>query len=157
MFSLSKAGEEFIKKELARYEDRRSAIIPALFRAQEENGGWVSAEVIVHLSQVMDLPVAWIEEVFTFYTMFNKHPVGRHHVQVCCNISCSMNGGRELAEHICKTFQMDEGEVSKDGRFYVSRVECLGACDKAPMMQVNDVYHEGLTQESAVELLQRMK
>lgn len=157
MFKLSKAGEEFVKKELARYEDRRSAIIPALFCAQEENGGWVSAEVIASLSQLMDLPVAWIEEVFTFYTMFNKNPVGRHHIQVCCNISCSMNGGRELAEHICKTFEIKEGDVSSDGRFYVSRVECLGACDKAPMMQVNDVYHEGLTPKSAVEILQKMK
>lgn len=157
MFKLSKAGEDFVKKELTRYEDRRSAIIPSLYCVQKENGGWVSPEAVSYLSQLMDMPVAWIEEVFTFYTMFNKEPVGRHHVQVCCNISCSMNGGRELADHICKTFEIEDGEISKDGRFSVSRVECLGACDRAPMMQVNDDYHEGLTQQSAIEILQKMK
>jgi NADH-quinone oxidoreductase subunit E len=157
MFKLSKAGEDFVRKELTRYEDRRSAIIPALFCAQKENGGWVSPEAITYLSQLMDMPVAWIEEVFTFYTMFNKEPVGRYHVQVCCNVSCAMAGGRELADHLCKTFDMKDGEISKDGRFTVSRVECLGACDRAPMMQVNDDFLENLTPQSAVELLQQMK
>lgn len=157
MFKLSKAGEEFVRKELARYEDRRSAIIPALFCVQNENGGWISPAAIESLSQLMDLPVAWIEEVFTFYSMFNKAPVGRYHVQVCCNISCAMNGGRALADHIGKTFEIKDGEISQDGRFCISRVECLGACDKAPMMQVNDKYYEGLTQKSAVEILQKMK
>lgn len=157
MFQLSDEGVKFVKKELQRYEDKRSAIIPSLFRVQKENNGWVSPESVKYLSTLMDMPEAWIEEVLTFYTMFNKQPVGKYHVQVCCNISCSMNGGRELADHLCKTFDVHDGEISKDGRFTISRVECLGACDKAPMMQVNDDYHEGLTQVSAVEILQKMK
>lgn len=157
MFSLSTEGIEFVKKELARYEDRRSAIIPALFRAQAENKGWVSPEVITHLAQVMDMPEAWINEVCTFYTMFNRQPVGRYHVQVCCNVSCSMNGGRELADHLCEKFKIKDGDISEGGRFTVSRVECLGACDKAPMMQVNDKYYEGLTNASAVQILEGLK
>jgi NADH-quinone oxidoreductase subunit E len=157
MFKLSDEGVAFVKKELARYEDRRSAIIPSLFRVQNENRGWVSPESVAYLSQLMDLPVAWIEEVLTFYTMFNKEPVGKYHVQVCCNISCSMNGGRELADHLAKTFNIHDGEISKDGRYTITRVECLGACDKAPMMQVNDKYHEGLTNEKAVQILQGLK
>jgi NADH-quinone oxidoreductase subunit E len=152
MLKLSDESVAFIKKELDRYEDRRSAIIPALYRVQSENG-WVSPEAIAKLSQIMDMPEAWIDEVMTFYTMFNQKPVGQLHVQVCCNVSCAMNGGRELADHLCKTFDVKDGEVSKDGRVTITRVECLGACDKAPMMQVNDDYHEGLTMDSAVQII----
>ena len=157
MFELSKEGATFVKNELNRYEDRKSAIIPSLYRVQKENGGWVSPESVTYLSRLMDLPESTINEVLSFYTMFNRQPVGRHHVQVCCNVSCAMNGGREMADYICKTFGIKDGEISKDGRFTVSRVECLGACDKAPMMQVNETYHEGLTEQKAVEILQRLK
>ena len=158
MFRLSAEGEAFVKKELTRYEDRKSAIIPSLYRVQEENGGWVSPECVKYLSQLMDLPEAWIEEVLTFYTMFNKQPVGKLNVQVCTNVSCAMNGGRELLSHLCKTFNTEEGAVSADGRYSFIRVECLGACDKAPMMQVNvEDYHENLTHEKAVEILKGMK
>ncbi|MCB0340731.1 MAG: NAD(P)H-dependent oxidoreductase subunit E [Pseudobdellovibrionaceae bacterium] len=157
MFKLSDDGVEFVKKELQRYETPRSAIIPALFRAQTENGGWVSPECVAYLSQLMDLPEAWINEVLHFYTMFNKEPVGKYHVQVCCNVSCAMNGGRELADHLCRSFKVKAGDVSEDGRYTISRVECLGSCGTAPMMQVNDQYFEDLTPESAVKLLQEMK
>lgn len=157
MFQLSDEGVAFIKKELNRYEDRKSAIIPALFRVQKENRGWVSPESILYLSQLMDMPAAWIDEVNKFYTMFNKEPVGKYHVQVCCNISCAMNGGREMADQICSTLKIEDGEISADGKFSVSRVECLGACDKAPMMQVNENYHESLTADKAIELLRGLK
>ena len=156
MFELSPQGQEFVKKELKRYEDRHSAIIPALYRVQQENGGWVSDEAIEHLSKLMDIPFSRIHEVCTFYTMFNRKPIGKNHVQVCVNISCSMNGGRELLNHLCDRFHTRPGEVSKDGRFTFSGVECLGSCGTAPMMQVNDKYFEDLTNESAVELLQKL-
>jgi NADH-quinone oxidoreductase subunit E len=156
MFKLSDEGVAFVKKELNRYEDRRSAIIPSLYRVQRENG-WVSPEAIVYLSQLMDMPEAWIDEVASFYTMFNRKPVGKFHVQVCCNVSCSMNGGRELADYLSHELGADGREISADGRYTVSRVECLGACDKAPMMQVNDDYHEGLTNQKALEILKGLK
>lgn len=157
MFKLSPEGLDFVKKELTRYESRRSAIIPCLYRAQQENGGWVSPEVVEHLAQVMDFPASQINEVLNFYTMFNKEKVGKYHVQVCCNISCSMAGGRELTEHLCRTFDVKEGEVSKDGRMTVTRVECLGSCGTAPMMQINDSYHENLTFESAVKIIKELE
>lgn len=157
MFKMSAEGEAFVKKEVARYEDRKSAIIPALFRVQKENGGWVSPESIKYLAGVMDIPEIWIEEVMTFYSMFNKKPVGTYHVQVCCNISCSMNGGRELLNNLCKTFHVDPNTVTADGRFSFTNVECLGACDKAPMMQVNEKYYEDLTNDSAVSILKGLK
>ncbi len=157
MFKLSAEGEAFVKKELDRYEDRHSAIIPSLFRVQEEHEGWISPECVTYLSHLMDLPESAIEEVLTFYTMFNRKPVGKLHVQVCTNISCSMNGGRELTEHLCKELDVKEGEVSANGRYTISRVECLGSCGTAPMMQVNDNYYENLTPQSAVQILKEMK
>ncbi|MCB9025139.1 MAG: NAD(P)H-dependent oxidoreductase subunit E [Bdellovibrionaceae bacterium] len=156
MFKLSDEGVAYVKKELERYETKRSAIIPCLYRVQSENGGWVSPESINYLSELMDLPVAWINEVFHFYTMFNKEPVGKLHVQVCNNITCCMLGARELTEHISKTFEMGIDELSKDGKITLSKVECLGSCDTAPMMQINDSYHENLTPESAVKIIKDM-
>lgn len=157
MFELSEEGKQFVKKELERYEDRYSAIIPSLYRVQKENGGWVSDDCVAHLAKLMDLPEADIYEVFKFYTMFNQKPVGKMHVQVCTNISCSMNGGRELSDHICKAYNTKLGEVSPDGKVTVNRVECLGSCDTAPMMQVNDRYLENLTPESALEQLKKLE
>ena len=157
MFELSEEGKKFVKKELERYEDRHSAIIPSLYRVQKENGGWVSDECIAYLSQLMDLPEADIYEVFKFYTMFNQKPVGKMHVQVCTNISCSMNGGRELADYLCKAYNTKLGEVSPDGKVTISQVECLGSCDTAPMLQVNDRYLENLTPESAVAQLKKLE
>lgn len=152
MFQLSKNGKEFVKKELTRYEDKMSAIIPCLYKAQEEHG-WVSPEVIDCLSKEMDIPASRIAEVAMFYTMFNKKPVGKYHVQVCCNISCAMAGGRELTQYICQKLGVKEDEITKDGRFTVSRVECLGSCGTAPMMQVNSEYYENLNQQEIDRLL----
>jgi len=157
MFELSSEGLNAVKAELARYETKESAIIPSLYIAQKENKGWVSKDVIHHLSKVMDLPESKIVEVFKFYTMFNQQPVGKYHVQVCTNISCALEGGRELADHICHELKVKLGDISEDGRFTVNRVECLGSCGTAPMMQVNDKYFENLTNESAMNILRGMK
>ncbi|QLY26148.1 NAD(P)H-dependent oxidoreductase subunit E [Bdellovibrio sp. KM01] len=157
MFKLSEQGLANVKKELARYEAKESAIIPSLYIAQKENNGFITPDIIRHLSQVMEIPEARINEVFKFYTMFNQEPVGKYHVQVCTNISCALEGGREMASHICKELGVKLNEVTADGRFTVSKVECLGSCGTAPMMQVNDTYHEKLTPESAMNLLRGMR
>lgn len=157
MFKLSDEGRKKVESELKRYEARESAIIPCLYLAQAENKGWINAEVISELSGLMDIPESRINEVFKFYTMFNQKPVGKFHVQVCTNISCALEGGRELATHICKELNVKYDEITQDGRFTVSKVECLGSCGTAPMMQVNERYHENLTHESAMNLLRGMK
>jgi NADH-quinone oxidoreductase subunit E len=157
MFQLSPEGKDKVTQELKRYEVKDSAIIPALYVAQKENGGWVSDDVVEYLAKFMDIPSARINEVFKFYTMFNQKPVGKNHVQVCCNISCALNGARELAEHICKELKVEYNEVTDDGRFSVSKVECLGSCSTAPMMQVNEKYFENLSPETAMNILRGMK
>lgn len=157
MFQLSPDSLKKVKEEMGRYETVESAIIPALYIAQKDNSGWINPDVIKSLSHVMGLAESKINEVFKFYTMFNQKPVGQFHVQVCTNISCALEGGRELAEHICQELGVGLDEITKDGKFSVNRVECLGSCGTAPMMQVNDRYYENLTNESAMNTLRGMK
>lgn len=154
--ALNSDEKKEIQKELKRFEDERSAIIPALYIVQKTRG-WISEDTVEELAAEMKVPSADILEVRNFYTMFNQKPVGELHVQVCTNISCSMNGGRELAKHICTKYGTELGEVSACGKVTVNQVECLGACDKAPMMQVNDEYHEGLTKETAFDILKGLE
>ncbi len=154
---ISKESVDYIKDQIKRFEVKESAIIPALYELQSKNDGWIPSFLIDELSEVMDIPSSRINEVFHFYTMFNKKPVGRYHVQVCANVACAMAGGRELLGDFLKKYGVKKGDPTSDGRFCFSAVECLGACDKAPMMQVNDDYHEGLTNESAHKILEGMK
>jgi len=154
--ALSEASVSYIKKELDRYESRLSAIIPALFKVQEEKG-WIETSDIEELSRVMDIPSSSIQEVATFYTMFNKKETGKYHIQVCCNITCAMKKSRELTDYICNKLNVKDGEVTKDGLFTVSRVECLGSCDTAPVMQVNFDYHENLDEKKVDQIIEGLK
>lgn len=157
MFELSNEGLEKVKKEMSRYETVESAIIPSLYIAQKENKGWIDADVIRALAKVLNLPESRINEVFKFYSMFNQKPVGRYHVQVCGTLSCHVNGAQDLINHMCKELKVKPDEVTADGKFTISRVECLGSCGTAPMMMVNEEYHENLTPESAMNLLRSLK
>lgn len=157
MFQLSNEGKEKVLNELKRYESRQSAVLPALYIAQAENNGYVSTAVIKELAKVMDIPESQINEVFTFYTMYNKASVGKHHIQVCRTLSCMINGAQDLVDHICSELKVKLGEVTPDGRFSVSEVECQGSCGTAPMMSINDQYHENLTPESAMNIIRQLK
>jgi NADH-quinone oxidoreductase subunit E len=159
MFKLSDEGLKYVKSELTRYEVKQSAIIRCLYRGQDENGGWVSKDVIAALSDAMAIPAAQIEEVATFYTMFNKEPVGKYHIQVCCTLSCAMAGGRELTDTMMKEAGCSKtGEMSKDGMFTFSKVECLGSCDTAPMLQINrEPYLENISAEKGIKLVKELK
>ncbi|MCC6278310.1 MAG: NAD(P)H-dependent oxidoreductase subunit E [Oligoflexia bacterium] len=153
---LPSASRAYIKKELERYETKESALIPALFEAQKVFG-FITPEVVDLLAVEMDIPPSRVNEVAQFYTMFNKKPVGKHHIQVCTNISCAMVGARETANYICKKLGVKLDEVSKDSRFTVSQVECLGSCGTAPMAQINDDYYENLDQQKIDKLLESLK
>ena len=162
MFQLSSDGKQKVLNELKRYESKQSAVLPALYIAQSENHGHINNEVVIELSKVMDIPESQINEVFTFYTMYNKKAVGKYHIQVCRTLSCMLNGAQELTEHVCKELHVKLGEVTKDGNFSVSEVECLGSCGTAPMMQVTHQngsaqYHENLTHESAMNIIRGLK
>ncbi len=157
MFQLSPEGKAKILSELKRYESRQSAVLPALYIGQKENNGFISPAVIQELSRVMEIPESQINEVFTFYTMYNKDKVGKYHVQVCRTLSCMLSGAEELTAHLCKELNTRLGQMTVDGRFTVTEAECLGSCGTAPMMQIGDKYYENLTPESAMNILRGMK
>jgi NADH-quinone oxidoreductase subunit E len=146
-----------LKTRIARLEERypqaKSALLPALHLAQREHGGWLSDEVMAEVAQVMGLPPAEVRSVTSFYTMFNRQPVGKYLVQVCTNISCSLLGAEHIVEHLKRKLGIEVGETTPGGLFTLLEVECLGSCGTAPMMQVNDAYHENLTVERVDEIL----
>ena len=156
---MSVAFSESTRREfeglLSRYPDKEAVILPALYLAQREFG-YVSDEAIVYIADLVGVPPAFIEGVATFYTMYNRKPVGKYHVQICRNISCSLLGAEHLIEHVSKRLGIKPGETTPDGKFTLSKAECLGSCGTAPVMQVNDDYHEDLTQEKIDALLDRL-
>jgi NADH-quinone oxidoreductase subunit E len=133
-----------------------SLVLPCVRRIQEDRG-YVSDEDIEQLATYLGVPQIQIEEVLSFYTMFRRKPIGRWHLQFCHNVSCSMNGAERILEHVEKRLGLRPGETSPDGRFTLSVVECLGSCGTAPMMMVNEGYHEDLTREKVDELLEGLK
>lgn len=153
-------AEKKIEKILAKYpaEQKRSAVIPLLWLAQKEFGGWVSVDAMQLVADTLDLPYIRVYEVATFYTMFNLKPVGKYHVQVCTNCACMIRGSEKIVDAVKDvTGLKGQGTVSEDGMFTLTEVECLGACVEAPMMQINDGYHVKLTPESAKEILEKLK
>lgn len=138
------------------YPVKRSALIPILLTAQEDLG-YLSDESIAAIARYFELPEIEVYEVVTFYSMLRRRPVGRHHVQVCTNISCLLLGGEEIFEHVSKQLGIKEGETTGDGQFSLTEVECLGACCNAPAMQVNYSYHDDLTREKVDQILLELK
>jgi NADH-quinone oxidoreductase subunit E len=138
------------------YPTTKALTLPVLWMVQQERG-WISPESMKEVAELIDMPVSHVYGVVTFYTMFNTKPVGRHHIQVCTNISCYLLGGDELRDHICQKLNVKLGQLTPDERFTVHEVECLGSCGSAPMMQVNDDYHENLTLGKVDKLLEELK
>ncbi len=154
---LSQKAIQEIEAYKARYPDPRSALMPALYVAQEENGGYLSKDALRDVAEVMDLTPADVESVASFYSMYNKRPVGKYVIEVCTNIACSLLGGQELARHIEKRLGVPIGENTPDGLFTVKRVECMAACGGAPAIQVNGLYHENMTAERFDALVEELR
>ncbi len=135
---------------IARYPQGRqqSAVMPLLDLAQRQEG-WVSTAAIETIAAMLDMAPIRVQEVATFYTMYNHQPMGKHHVQVCTNICCQLTGSDGIVDSLKFALGVEFGDTSKDGLFTLSEVECLGACANAPMMQIDDDYYEDLTPESA--------
>ncbi|MBS0395695.1 MAG: NADH-quinone oxidoreductase subunit NuoE [Proteobacteria bacterium] len=133
-----------------------SLVLPCLRRIQEERG-YVADEDVEELAAFLGVPAIQIEEVLTFYTQFRRRPVGRWHLQLCRNVSCSMRGGERLIEHLERRLGVRPGETTADGRFTLSTVECLGSCGTAPAMMVNERYVESLSAEAVDALLEELR
>jgi len=146
-FSAEKLNK--VKEIMARYPEgkHKSALIPVLHIAQEENGGWLSTEAMDHVAEVLNILPIEVYEVATFYTMFNLKPVGKYVFEVCRTGPCMLNGSDDIIEYIKEKLNIREGETTLDGLFTLKPAECLGACGYAPMMQLGKHYREHLTKE----------
>jgi NADH-quinone oxidoreductase subunit E len=154
-FALSPDREKQVEDILARYPNAQAATIPVLHLCQEQNG-WISEAVILYVAQRLALPSAHVKGVVTFYTLFNKEPVGKHQVWVCRTLSCALKGSDAVLAHCEKRLGVHAGETTKDGKITLRTAECLAACGQAPMMQVDRDFHENLTLKEVDRILDRL-
>jgi NADH-quinone oxidoreductase subunit E len=156
-FAFTPKNLDWAKARIAKYPPGRqqSAVIPILWRAQEQCGGWLPQKAIEATAELLGMAKIRVLEVATFYTMFNLVPVGKFHVQFCGTTPCLLRGGDGLKKVLHRLIG-EENEVTTDGKFSWVEVECLGACVNAPMVQINADYYEDLTPESLTRIINRL-
>jgi NADH-quinone oxidoreductase subunit E len=156
-FAFSADNRAWAEKQMAKYPEGRqqSAVIPLLWRAQEQAGGWLPQRAIEHVAEVLRMANIRVLEVATFYTMFNLEPVGKFHVQLCTTTPCMLRGSEALKD-VCHRRIGEQMHVTGDGKFSWIEVECLGACVNAPMAQINYDYYEDLSPESLEKILDEL-
>ena len=145
--------------EVAKYPSGRqmSAVMAGLRIAQDQNGGWLSDELIEAVAVYLDMEPIAAYEVATFYSMYERDAVGKHKLCICTNISCMLRGSDEVVNHLQNRLGIKLGETTHDGNFTLKEVECLGACVNAPMMQIGRQYHEKLTPELLDSILDNLE
>lgn len=148
-----------IDQELAKFppDKRRSAALMAIRIVQDLGNGSVTTEQLEAIADYLGEPHIVIFEVATFYTMCKREPVGRHHIGICTNVACMLNGAEEIAAHLKKRLNVDYNQVTQNGKFSLEEVECMGACVNAPMCQIGKKYYEHLTPEKIDEILDELK
>jgi NADH-quinone oxidoreductase subunit E len=153
---LSEESKTKITQLKGRYQNPQSVVLAALWMWQDEHG-WISEDGMKEVAALLDLPYHHVYGVVTFYTMYNKNPVGRHKIEVCTNVSCSLRNGEAMVKHLQKRLKIKVGETTADKRFTLVEAECLGACGGAPVMQVGDEYYENLSPERIDKILGELK
>src|SRR3954466_15604323 len=145
-----------VNEILARYPDGRqkSALLPLLHMAQDENNGWLSVEAMDYVAGLLNIKPIEVYEVATFYSMYNLKPVGRYVFEVCQTGPCMLNGSDQIIDYIQQKLNIKRGETTTDGMFTLKTVECLGACGYAPMMQMGKYYKEHLTKEKVDAIIE---
>ncbi|WP_063370457.1 NADH-quinone oxidoreductase subunit NuoE [Sedimenticola thiotaurini] len=140
---------------IAKYPEgwQQSAVMAALRIVQDDNGGYLTEELMDKVAAYLDMPPIAVYEVATFYSMYEREKVGKHKVCVCTNVSCMINGSDKLVDHMEKKLGIKLGQTTEDGRFTLKEVECLGACGGAPMFQIGNKYYENLTPELVDSIL----
>jgi NADH-quinone oxidoreductase E subunit len=153
---ISEAVKKKIAEEAARYPEKRSALLPALYLIQGEKG-CITKDGAEAVAQILGITPTEVWSVASFYTMFNLKPVGKYHIQACKNISCHLAGAEKIIETLSRKLGVPVGGTTADGKFTLSVVECLGSCGTGPIMQVNDDYYEGLTEARVDEILDALR
>jgi len=149
---LSKESKKKIEQALGRYPQKQAALLPILHIVQEELG-YVPEDAEADIAAIVEIPVVKVREVLLFYSLYLRKPVGRYHLQLCRTISCTLRGHRDILKYVEEKLGIKDGETTADGRFTISTVECLASCETAPMMQLNEKYHDNLTPEKIDEIL----
>ena len=156
MARLTRANTELAMEIIGRYPRKRSALIPLLHLAQEQDG-WVTEDAMAHLAELVDLTPAEVLGTASFYEMFKLHPVGKYVVNVCTDISCMLLGGFELLEHAEEVLDVKAGNTTADGLFTLEDVECQAACTEAPCLQVNYRYFTSVEAEAFDQLIDDLR
>lgn len=145
MTDLQFSAEELdqIERLKAKYPEPKAAIMPVLWMAQKK-WQWLSEDVMRYVGEVMNLPYAHVLGVASFYTMYFKKPMGRHHVQVCTNVSCMLKGGMDIYRQVSEKLGIGHNEATSDGKYSLEEVECMGACGGAPMIAINETFYENV-------------
>jgi NADH-quinone oxidoreductase subunit E len=165
--TLAEAGEPFtytaenrarLDEIVTRYpaDRRRSAVLPALYLVPHQQG-FITASAMRHVAEALGITPADVEDVVSYYSMFYTKPVGRFVLNVCRTLSCALNGAERVTEAICAKLKIRPGETDASGTFTLVEVECLGACDRAPIVMVNDAWHERVRPEEVGKLLDDLK
>jgi NADH-quinone oxidoreductase E subunit len=152
----SGALKDKIRRLKKLYPHTRSTLLPALYAAQEIYG-WLGEEALGEVSRLTGVPSAEVKGVVTFYSLYKTRPQGRHVIYLCTNVACMMMGADTLEEFLGGTYGISHGETTQDGRFSLVIMECIGACDKAPAMLVNDDCHYNLSLDNIKEILDNYK
>jgi NADH-quinone oxidoreductase subunit E len=157
-FSFSEENETWAKEQIAKYPEGRqaSAVIPLLWQAQKQVGGWLPEPAIRCVADRLDMPHMRVLEIATFYTMFSLSPVGKNFVQLCGTTPCWLRGADDL-KAVCRKMIGEQGEITQDGQLSWLEVECLGACVNAPMVQINEDFYEDLTAETFEAILKDLQ
>jgi NADH-quinone oxidoreductase E subunit len=153
---ISQEARDRMRRVAARYPSVRSAMLPALHIAQEEDG-YITAEGVAAVADALGVRPDEVDMVVSFYSMYFRRPVGRHVLKVCTSISCYLRGGDALLEHLEQQLGVKRGETTPDGAFTLLPIECLASCGTAPVLQVNNEFVESVTLEAADDLLARLR
>jgi NADH-quinone oxidoreductase subunit E len=152
---LSPQNLQRIEELKKHYRTSQALVLPVLWMVQEQFG-YISKDAMKYVADLLKLPYGHILGVVTFYTMFHPNPIGKHRIEVCTNVSCMLRGSGAIVGYLEKQLGIRLGETSKDGKWTLSEVECMGACSGAPMCAVGEEYHEHLTPEAVDRLLERL-
>ena len=157
-FAFTPENMDWAATQIAKYPEGRqaSAVLPLLWQAQKQGGGWLSEPAIRCVADMLDMPYMRALEVATFYSMFNLSPVGEYFVQLCGTTPCWLRGADDL-KAVCRRQIGEPGDISEDGKLSWIEVECLGACVNAPMVQINDDFYEDLTADTFERLLEDLR
>lgn len=150
-----KYGER-IEKHFSKYPDKRSAVMPLLYIAQEEYG-YVSPEGIIEVAELCEMDPTQVKSIAGFYTMYTEKPKGKYWLQVCTDLPCALRGADDFYAWLKEHLGVEDHGTTDDGLFTVEHVMCLAACDRAPMLQCNFHYQENLDQEKMKELIEKWR